>query len=506
MSAPATVLELLAERPADAGHGSAGLRRRPGRVGQDDARRRGRRRFRQARPGTWLAPPAHGRHVPRLVGSPARRRAARGAADSRWRRGGRAATAATTGWPAQFAETVARGAGAAAGARGRGQRSLPVRSAADGARLGGGAARPAHAPRHRARRRRLRAALGAVGRRRAGAVHPRAHPRARRCPRGRHRALREHGRVATAIRIEALPARLGDCLLVECLRPGAAPWRMLVDGGPSDTWPLLEARLAKLPKASRQIDVAVVTHVDSDHIGGFLPFVRSDFAHEQVARLLVQRTPAPRRRTQHRAGRGPRRRAAPARLGRSAPASSALEQRRTARSRSPPRRPSRRGLGAAGRAAHHACSRRTPNDSAPSRRPWASVLQEGARRRPARSAVPIARAQLGDLDTLAPSTARKDDSVPNGSSIGLLVEHRGASVVLAGGRVRRRARCRPQRRRAARGLERLEIDAFKLPHHGSRGNVLETMLATGAGPGTTCSPATATPSTTPTTPPWHARC
>src|SRR4051812_15701784 len=57
---------------------------------------------------------------------------------------------------------------------------------------------------------------------------------------------------------------------------------MLVDGGPSDTWPVLEARLARLPEGARQIDVAVVTHVDSDHIGGFLPFVRSDFAHEQV--------------------------------------------------------------------------------------------------------------------------------------------------------------------------------------------------------------------------------
>ena len=88
--------------------------------------------------------------------------------------------------------------------------------------------------------------------------------------------------MATAIRIEALPARLGDCLLVECLRPGGTTWRMLVDGGPPDTWPLLEARLARLPASSNQIDVAVVTHVDSDHIGGFIPFVQSEFAHERV--------------------------------------------------------------------------------------------------------------------------------------------------------------------------------------------------------------------------------
>ena len=88
--------------------------------------------------------------------------------------------------------------------------------------------------------------------------------------------------MATAIRIEVLPARLGDCLLVECLRPRGAPWRMLVDGGPSDTWPLLEARLERLPAATRAIDVAVVTHVDSDHIGGFIPFVQSDFARDHV--------------------------------------------------------------------------------------------------------------------------------------------------------------------------------------------------------------------------------
>jgi hypothetical protein len=53
---------------------------------------------------------------------------------------------------------------------------------------------------------------------------------------------------------------------------------MLVDGGPPDTWPILEARLKRLDPDDRHIDVAVVTHIDSDHIGGMIPFLECDFA------------------------------------------------------------------------------------------------------------------------------------------------------------------------------------------------------------------------------------
>ena len=84
--------------------------------------------------------------------------------------------------------------------------------------------------------------------------------------------------MATAIRVELLPARLGDCLLVECLRTDGTTWRMLVDGGPPDTWPLLEARLRRLGPTDRRLDVVVVTHIDSDHIGGMVPFFGSDLA------------------------------------------------------------------------------------------------------------------------------------------------------------------------------------------------------------------------------------
>ena len=82
--------------------------------------------------------------------------------------------------------------------------------------------------------------------------------------------------MVTAIRVEVLPARLGDCILVECRRGHDRPWRMLVDGGPQDTWSHLESRLRRLPDPN--VDVAVVSHIDSDHIGGFLPFIQSPLA------------------------------------------------------------------------------------------------------------------------------------------------------------------------------------------------------------------------------------
>ena len=86
------------------------------------------------------------------------------------------ATGATTGWPASsprpspWSRVRCSCSRAWAAAR-------PVRRS-DGAGLGRGAVRPADGAGHRARRRRLRAALGAVGRRRGRALRPGADPRA----------------------------------------------------------------------------------------------------------------------------------------------------------------------------------------------------------------------------------------------------------------------------------------------------------------------------------------
>ena len=79
------------------------------------------------------------------------------------------------------------------------------------------------------------------------------------------------------ITLDVLPAGRGDCLWVECARAGLPPWRMLIDGGLPNCYPLLRQRLKALAVAGPVfIDLVVVSHIDSDHIGGLLPLFAED--------------------------------------------------------------------------------------------------------------------------------------------------------------------------------------------------------------------------------------
>ena len=291
----------------------------------------------------------------------------------------------------------------------------------------------------------------------------------------------------TAIHIEVLPARLGDCLLVECPRRKGPAWRMLVDGGPGDTWPVLEARLRRLDPSQRHIDVAVITHVDSDHIGGMLPFLSSDLATEVRDVWFNGRT--------HLAGHAP-----------DADRSIAQGESVVSTLLGPLSDP------LAGEAAAHPRDEALPWNEAFDRGPvdtgadggflevrvpggptvtvlspttkrlarladtWSATLRD-ARRDRAREVEVDVLEPLGDLRRIADQRSPKDASVPNGSSIALLVEHRGASVVLgadASGDVLAAALRGLAR---SRGSETVAVDAFKLPHHGSRANVTADLLA-----------------------------
>jgi len=85
-----------------------------------------------------------------------------------------------------------------------------------------------------------------------------------------------HGKDGLIVfRIELLPAAQGDSLWIEY---GAAdpPHRVLIDGGTAPTYDFLRARALQVPEGQRRFDLLIVTHVDSDHIQGVIRLLQDD--------------------------------------------------------------------------------------------------------------------------------------------------------------------------------------------------------------------------------------
>lgn len=72
------------------------------------------------------------------------------------------------------------------------------------------------------------------------------------------------------ITIEMLPAAHGDALWIE-YGTGRNIRRILIDGGPARSYETgLRRRMAMLPEHQRKFELVVVTHIDADHIDGSL--------------------------------------------------------------------------------------------------------------------------------------------------------------------------------------------------------------------------------------------
>ena len=278
-----------------------------------------------------------------------------------------------------------------------------------------------------------------------------------------------------AVTVEALPAGYGDAILVTCATP-AGPWRLLVDTGPDECWPVLKARLALLPldaAGRRHIDLAVISHIDHDHIGGaaslfndrtlglsfgdvwfnapLKPATRGVAEGQSLAGILGAKAIGL-----------PWNKAWGGRNAVTAAASPFVEL---------PHRPGEPKL---------TLLSPTPASLATLFEVWDKELAKLGRSEPPPPPEAVSRERgTLDLDALAAKVTAVDHAPANGSSITLLLEHAGASVLLG-------ADAHPtvlipalKALAAHRGAALpLQMDVFKLPHHGSLANVTTELLRT----------------------------
>ena len=83
---------------------------------------------------------------------------------------------------------------------------------------------------------------------------------------------------------------------------------------------------------------------------------------------------------------------------------------------------------------------------------------------------------LTELAPLSEQRSSADGSAPNGSSIALLLEHRGASVLLAADAFGSVLTAGLTALAQERGVDAVRVDAVKVPHHGSRANVSQAFV------------------------------
>ncbi len=78
------------------------------------------------------------------------------------------------------------------------------------------------------------------------------------------------------INIELIQAAQGGCIWIEYGKDQDSLHRILIDGGTSDTYNRLKKRIKKLSPSERHFDLLVITHIDADHIAGILKLIEKN--------------------------------------------------------------------------------------------------------------------------------------------------------------------------------------------------------------------------------------
>jgi hypothetical protein len=275
-----------------------------------------------------------------------------------------------------------------------------------------------------------------------------------------------------------LPAQQGDALWIEYGEPGSLH-RILIDGGTPPTIDVLRKRLPELPESDPTFELFIVTHIDTDHVGGALKLLADTSLGVTFSDVwfndldCLPDCPV----------RGPIDGAIMTRvldgLGITANQNFGGEAVVVPDHGDLPRKQLDGGM---------VLTLLSPGTRqlANLRCTWETVLRKAGlypkmdldelNERARARGVEIPRGlEPKEVADLADTPFVRDRARANGSSIAVLAEYAGHSCILAGDGFPDVLASSLERLRTERGGE-LSVDAFKLPHHGSRRNVSADLL------------------------------
>jgi hypothetical protein len=293
------------------------------------------------------------------------------------------------------------------------------------------------------------------------------------------------------LEVQFLPARQGDAIWVRW--PGH---QLLIDLGTEQTGSAFRERLSALPGDRRGFDLLVITHVDSDHIGGVLSCFAD--AEEELPGLSFgdvwfngwehlhgQQLP-PHRGAQALEGMGPAQGERLASWLRKQPWNEAFDRFPVACTEGAPPTvvplPGGLVLTVLGPTASRLADlRQTWKDeveialakgSLSEVSPGLGAKGGGILEAYGSSRPPVLEDRV-DLQLLAESPSRKDTSKTNATSITLLAEWEGRRILLTGDAF---AEDLTETLTRLGGREPVRLDLFKLPHHGSQQNLTRELV------------------------------
>jgi len=281
------------------------------------------------------------------------------------------------------------------------------------------------------------------------------------------------------LNIELIQAAQGDCIWIEYGKDPDSLHRILIDGGTSGTYKHLKKRIESLAPDERHFELLVITHIDADHIAGILKIFEEDELGVSFADIWFNGY-------QH--------------LGKSNVRGVMQGERLTAYLTKPhipwnkayngkavcvDRRKKFSPIALAGgmnltlfSPTKKALSKLKPK--------WTKELRKAGLLADNRSLdkeilsadhdrpETASRATLADIDSLAETPFESDTSVTNGSSIAFLAEYAGKKMLFSGDAYA--TTLLQSIKKYLPGCEPLYLDLFKIPHHGSDGNVSKKLL------------------------------